>query len=75
MEFNESWLQLVTIVVSNLVVVLTFFGISISLHNRLREEIGAIRIETGAIKDEMKDFHGRLCTLEERYYNWLMREK
>ncbi len=28
-----------------------------------------------AIKDDMKDFHGRLCALEERYTNWLMREK
>ena len=28
-----------------------------------------------SISKEMKDFHGRLCTLEERYYQWLMKEK
>jgi hypothetical protein len=38
---------------------LTFFGVSISLHNGMRTEIVAI-------KDEMKDFHGRLCAIEER---------
>ncbi len=27
------------------------------------------------IAKEMKDFHGRLCKLEEKYYQWLMRDK
>ncbi len=31
--------------------------------------------EIHAIAQEMKDFHGRLCTLEEKYYQWLMRDK
>lgn len=31
--------------------------------------------EIHAIAQEMKDFHGRLCALEEKYKNWLMSEK
>lgn len=31
--------------------------------------------KTDAIQKEMKDFHGRLLILEERYFNWLMRDK
>ena len=65
---SESWIQILTIIVSNLIVILTFFGITISLHNGMREDIREI-------KKEMKDFHGRMCTLEERYINWLTREK
>ncbi len=38
-------------------------------------EIHALHDTISAIKDEMKDFHGRLCTLEEKYYQWLMRDK
>jgi hypothetical protein len=38
---------------------LTFFSISISLHNGIREELRGIQ-------EEMKDFHGRLCAIEER---------
>ena len=48
-----------TIIASNLVIMLTFFGVSISLHNAIREEIKEM-------KNEMKDFHGRLCAIEER---------
>ncbi len=28
-----------------------------------------------AIEKEIKDFHGRLCKLEEKYFQWLMRDK
>lgn len=54
-----EWPQVLTIVGSNLLIMLTFFGISISLHNALREDIRAVQ-------EEMKDFHGRLCAIEER---------
>jgi len=50
---NETWIQVITIIGSNLVIMLTFFGVSISLHNGMREEIRAIN-------QEMKDFHGKL---------------
>lgn len=55
---NGTWLQIFTIIGSNMVIMLTFFGISISLHNGIRQEIRAIQ-------EEMKDFHGRLCKIEE----------
>lgn len=56
---NEAWMQVVAIIGSNLIIMLTFFGVSISLHNGMREEIRSIQ-------QEMKDFHGRLCAIEER---------
>ncbi len=59
MEMNETWIQTLTIIGSNLIIMLTFFCISISLHNGMREEIRGIH-------SEMKDFHGRLCAIEER---------
>lgn len=55
---NETWVQVVTIIGSNLVIMLTFFGVTVSLHNGMREEVRAMN-------QEMKDFHGRLCKIEE----------
>ena len=52
-----EWMQVVAIVGSNLLIMLTFFGVSISLHNGIREEVRAIH-------EEMKDFHRRLCAIE-----------
>lgn len=56
---SETWIQVIAIIGSNLVIMLTFFGVSISLHNGMREEVRAIQ-------EEMKSFHGRLCTIEEK---------
>lgn len=56
---TDSWIQIITIIGSNLLIMLTFFGVSISLHNGIREELRGIQ-------EEMKDFHGRLCAIEER---------
>lgn len=55
---NESWIQIITIIGSNLLIMLTFFGVTISLHNGIREELRGIQAE-------IKDFHGRLCKIEE----------
>jgi hypothetical protein len=55
---QDSYIQAVAIIGSNLVIMLTFFGISVSLHNGIREELRAIQ-------EEIKDFHGRLCKIEE----------
>lgn len=67
---SEQWIQVLTIVGSNLVIMLTFFGISVSLHLGMRQEVHsfniAIRQDLKAIQDEMKDFHGRLCIIEEK---------
>lgn len=56
---DQSWIQAIAIVGSNLIIMLTFFGVSISLHNGMREEVRGIQ-------QEIKDFHGRLCAIEER---------
>ena len=56
---TDTWIQVLTIVGSNLLIMLTFFGVTISLHNGIREELRGIQ-------EEMKDFHGRLCAIEER---------
>jgi len=56
---NETWIQILTIIGSNLVIMLTFFGVTIALHLSIREEIRAIN-------GEMKDFHGKLCAIEEK---------
>lgn len=58
-SWNEGWLQVITIVGSNLLIILTFFGMTITLYGGIRQEIQAIQTE-------IKDFHGRLCDLEAR---------
>jgi hypothetical protein len=57
---NETWVQVLTIIGSNLVIMLTFFGVSISLHNGMREEIRAINVE-------MKDFHTKLALQDQEF--------
>ena len=56
---DTSWIQAISIIGSNLVIMLTFFGVTVALHLGMREEIRCIH-------DEIKDFHGRLCTIEEK---------
>ena len=56
---TETWVQVLTIIGSNLIIMLTFFGVTISLHNGIRDELRGIQ-------EEMKSFHGRLCQIEER---------
>lgn len=57
MEMN--WLQVLTIVGSNLALILIMFGTTVALWLH-----GDKKIE--AIQKEMTDFHGRLCSIEER---------
>lgn len=54
-----DWAQVLTIVGSNIALILIMFGstIAIWLHTDKKIE---------AIQEEMKDFHGRLCAIEER---------
>lgn len=66
----DSYIQAIAIITSNLIIMLTFFGMSISMHNALDKKLDENRKETNdilrAIQQEMKDFHGRLCTIEEK---------
>ena len=62
-----DWTQVLTI----FVIVSTNLGTVIALYIQLDKKIKEGRKETQfiltAIQQEMKDFHGRLCTIEERY--------
>ena len=56
-----DWTQALAIIGANIVVFLSIIGLMIKLHlhhNKLISEIHT----------EMKDFHGRLISLEERYH-------
>lgn len=65
-----DWIQVITIVGSNLLIMLTFFACSISLHisgqNEARSIADSVRRDIQGMANEMKDFHGRLCAIEER---------
>lgn len=77
-----DWPQVLTIVGANLGMLLAALGINIGLilwartesrsdNDKLTAQFKNDRDRTldilEAIKDEMKDFHGRLCTIEEKY--------
>lgn len=54
-----EWTQVLAIIGSNVVILLTILGVVIKLHLHTDKNIEAIH-------QEMKDFHGRLCAIEER---------
>ena len=58
-----DWMQFATFLIANMVFTLTLW-----LWNRTeaRSDHRQIIDLISAIKDEMKDFHGRLCAIEER---------
>jgi hypothetical protein len=58
-----STIQVLTIIVANLALMITMFGITISLHISTDNKFTSL---IQAIQAEMKDFHGRLCAIEER---------
>lgn len=69
MEVVMAWEQF-------LILLITLFGMFYWLKNdsqNMKEEMSADRRDMltllRGIQDEMKDFHGRLCTIEERYRN------
>jgi len=54
-----EWIQILTVVGANLAMFM--WARSESRHDQQE-----IRLLIKAIQDEMKDFHGRLCAIEER---------
>jgi uncharacterized membrane protein YqgA involved in biofilm formation len=54
-----EWSQAIAIIVSNIGLVLVMFGATIGIWLHTDKKIEAIQ-------QEIKDFHGRLCTIEER---------
>lgn len=57
-------------IVELIVVLMTILGSTIPLYihtdNKMEMFMNAIRQDVNAIQSEMKDFHGRLCAIEER---------
>jgi|GEM_PF-1068801 hypothetical protein len=53
-------------VISLALIMLTTLGTTIPLYIQSTNQIAAIHTEITAIHQEMKDFHGRLCAIEER---------
>lgn len=51
------------IIGANIVMILSSIGITITLFVHLDNKTQKV---LGAISDEMKDFHGKLCAIEER---------
>ena len=60
---DSEWIKILAIIVSNLVIMLTIFRTSISLHNGMRTEMKDFH---KVMHEESKDFHGRLIELEAR---------
>jgi len=56
-----------------IIVLMTILGSTIPLYihtdNKLETALTGIRCDVKAIQDEMKDFHGKLCAIEERNKN------
>ena len=66
-----EWLQVLVLILSNLGIVVPLFLWNRSESNADRREAAQDRREANAliqaIQLEIKDFHGRLCAIEERY--------
>lgn len=62
-----------TIILTGAAAVLAIVGTNVSLIAWLRSDIRSFETEVRGWKDEinkeMKDFHGRLCSLESRWHN------
>jgi hypothetical protein len=65
-----DWTQVLTIIASNVALMAISIGSTITLflwaRSEAREDQHQIRDLVVAIQEEMKDFHGRLCSIEER---------
>jgi len=54
------------VIISIVIIMDTTLGTTIPLYIQSNNQIEAIRVDISAIHQEIKDFHGRLCTIEER---------
>lgn len=67
-----EWLQILSLFLANAGLVLWMRAESRNDWKHMDQKLDAWKEES---QREMKDFHSRLVVLEERYFNWLMREK
>ena len=58
-----DWIQVLTIVAANFAM---FLWVRSEANADRRDFMQALRLISDDIKAEMKDFHGRLCAIEER---------
>ena len=65
-----DWYQLVALVLPNIAIILWFRAESRSDWRHLDAKMDAMQKETNsiitAIREDIKDFHGRLCAIEEK---------
>lgn len=70
MEFNESWIQVISLFMANSGLIIWFRAESRSDWRHMDNKIDANQKETAeimrAIQEEVKDFHARLCIIEEK---------
>ena len=66
---NESWIQILSLFMANARLIIWFRAEARSDWRHLDNKIDANQKETNqmlkAIQEEMKDFHARLCVIEE----------
>jgi hypothetical protein len=67
-----EWLQIISLFLANAGLIVWFRAESRADWRHMDAKTDEMRAEMRA---EMKDFHGRLVALEERYINWLMERK
>jgi hypothetical protein len=63
-----EWLQIISLFLANA-------GLIVWFRAESRADWRHMDAKTDEMRAEMKDFHGRLVALEERYINWLMERK
>lgn len=65
-----DWIQVLTIVGANIALILSMLSTVVSIWMNMDKKFEQNRKETNeilkGIAQEMKDFHGRLCAIEER---------
>jgi hypothetical protein len=75
---SMDWTQIITLAGVNIGLILAMLGTVVGLfiwnRSESRADIRAVNIILNEIKNEMKDFHARLCILEERYLQ-IMKDK
>jgi replication initiation and membrane attachment protein DnaB len=74
-----DWLQILTLlfgyIIGNAALIVPLWLWNRSEANADRRELrAAMDASQAEMKAEMKDFHGRLCKLEERFINWLTKD-
>lgn len=66
MKSNTNWQPLIELIVVLATIVGSTVPLYIHMDNKLDQSIAKMNENISAIHEEMKDFHGRLCAIEER---------